>query len=158
MIRNTYSPVVVSPVPLSLSANKSGTLKIELSPFPGNNHNLIISMQSYTPNVQCSKTLVPDMEKKQCALLMNEMPATSNLQIFGPRGLSGVDVQLPYQLSGLCSLIVNTKGPVDPVSWYELWEGARAVSAICIRRGFGGISTGHGEQVERFQVTDHGHC
>lgn len=33
---------------------------------------------------------------------------------------------------------------MDTASWYEIWEGARAVAGMCTRRGLSGISTGHG--------------
>lgn len=80
------------------------------------------------------------------------MYVSENVQIFGPMGQPGVEVGLPQSwltpLShpfGSCTMVVNTRGPLDTASWYEMWAGAGAVAAMCVRRGLGGISTGQGE-------------
>jgi hypothetical protein len=110
----------------------------------GRKDNLIVSILSYTPHVTCSKITAPDLDKGQCAHVMNEMYADPQTHVFGPRGEAGVEAGLPYTWAGSCAVIVNTRGPLDTASWYEVWEGARAVAGMCVRRRLGGVSTGQG--------------
>lgn len=42
------------------------------------------------------------------------------------------------------STIDLTTGDSEESSYRELWEGAEAVYWMCIRRGHGGVSIGHG--------------
>ena len=78
------------------------------------------------------------------------MFATTDTQIFGPIGERGVEVELPklfYQPSvgaRSCAVLVNTRGPLDTSSWYEVWAGANAIMALCVSKSVGGISTGQG--------------
>lgn len=83
---------------------------------------------------------------------MNNMFASGNMQIFGPTGKPGVEVGLPQawliessSTMGPCAVVVNTRGPLDAASWFEMWAGAVAVVAMCVRGGLAGISTGQGE-------------
>lgn len=111
----------------------------------GKKDNLIISVQSYVPHVTCSKpgTAAP-VSPGQCALMMNDMYASTNPQVFGPRYEPGVEAGLPFAWAEKCAVIVNTRGPLDTATWYEIWEGARAVAGMCVRERVGGISMGHG--------------
>lgn len=91
------------------------------------------------------------------------MQASATSQIFGPERAhaQGVQVPLPRALNlispeGSCEVFINTGGRVDRVSWWELWVGMRAVSAICVERGEGGISTGHGRDGGVFVILKSG--
>ena len=46
-----------------------------------------------------------------------------------------------------CAVVVNTRGPLDTAGWFEVWAGAGAGAAMCVRRGLVGIGTGQGEFV-----------
>ena len=50
----------------------------------------------------------------------------------------------------LCVLQVDTSGPVDNVSWYDIWAAAVALTGICIRNGQTGKATDLGE-LRRYQ-------
>ena len=83
---------------------------------------------------------------------MNNMFASENMQIFGRTDEPGVDVGLPQawlmpssSTMGPCAVVVNTRGPLDTASWFEVWAGAVAIVAMCVRGGLAGISTGQGE-------------
>lgn len=82
------------------------------------------------------------------------MSASEEMQKFGPVEIPGVEVGLPQTWLasgsarlGSCVVVVNTRGPLDTASWFEMWAGAGAVGAICVKRGLVGISTGQGELV-----------
>lgn len=44
-----------------------------------------------------------------------------------------------------CVLEVDTTGPMDNVSWYDIWAAAVAVTGMCVRSGKTGKATGLGE-------------
>lgn len=120
----------------------------------GQKTNLIVTMLSYAPQVHCSAPRVPPPTDEACAELRNRMFASGNTEIFGPVEEPGVEAGLPQSWllpfsaqSGSCAVVVNTRGPLDTASWYEVWAGAGAVAAMCVRRGLVGISTGQGELV-----------
>lgn len=80
------------------------------------------------------------------------MFASDKREIFGPMEEPGVEVGLPQSWLrpfsadvGSCVVVVNTRGTIDTASWFEMWAGAAAVVAMCVRRGLVGISTGQGE-------------
>ena len=76
------------------------------------------------------------------------MFAGETARVFGPVGEAGVEAGLPQSATaGSCAVVVNTRGPLDTASWFELWAGAGAGAAMCVRRGLVGISTGQGEFV-----------
>lgn len=96
------------------------------------------------------------------------MFASANALVFGPMEEPGVEAGLPQSWLlptsaadlGSCAMVVNTRGPLDTASWFEVWAGAGAVAAMCVRRGLVGISTGQGEflvaLVERFGLIARG--
>lgn len=45
----------------------------------------------------------------------------------------------------LCVLEVDTTGPVEDVSWYDIWAAAVAVTGMCIRIGKTGKATDLGK-------------
>lgn len=80
------------------------------------------------------------------------MFASQNVEVFGPEEQPGVEAGLPQSWLaspsmglGSCAVVVNTRGPLDSASWFEMWAGAGAVAAMCVRRGMVGISTGQGD-------------
>lgn len=120
----------------------------------GQKTNLIVSVLSFAPRVHCSvpSGLVPADDA--CAELRNNMFASQNVEVFGPEEQPGVEAGLPQSWLaspsmglGSCAVVVNTRGPLDSASWFEMWAGAGAVAAMCVRRGLAGISTGQGDFV-----------
>ena len=74
------------------------------------------------------------------------------MQVFGPAREPGVEVGLPQAWAvessstrGPCAVLVNTRGPLDTANWFEVWAGAVAIVAMCVRGGLAGISTGQGK-------------
>lgn len=49
----------------------------------------------------------------------------------------------------LCLLEVDTTGPTEHVSWYDIWAAAVAVNGMCVRNGKTGKATRLGE-LKRF--------
>ena len=45
----------------------------------------------------------------------------------------------------LCVLEVDTTGPLEKVSWYDIWAAVVAVNGICVRNGKTGKAVGLGE-------------
>lgn len=45
----------------------------------------------------------------------------------------------------LCLLEVDTTGPIEDVSWYDIWAAVVAVNGMCVREGKTGNATGLGE-------------
>ena len=45
----------------------------------------------------------------------------------------------------LCYLEVDTMGPVDKVSWYDIWAAVVAINGVCVRNGKTGKATSLGE-------------
>lgn len=45
----------------------------------------------------------------------------------------------------LCVLEIDTTGPEENVSWYDIWAAAVAVNGMCVRMGMTGKATGLGE-------------
>lgn len=122
-----------------------------MSLSPGSRTNLIISIQSYIPNVRCAPPRAGHLPPNTtlCDEIAEGMVATPTMHVFGPRGAKNVQVALPYSLnlmspSGSCELLIGTRGPPDEVSWFDLYTGIRAISAMCVKRREGGISTGQG--------------
>lgn len=119
----------------------------------GQKSNLIVSVLSYTPHVHCSAPRAAPPTIKACAELQNRMFASADALVFGPMEEPGVEAGLPQSWLlptsaadlGSCAMVVNTRGPLDTASWFDVWAGAGAVAAMCVRRGLVGISTGQGE-------------
>ncbi|CAF9917148.1 MAG: hypothetical protein ALECFALPRED_011061 [Alectoria fallacina] len=116
----------------------------------GQKSNLIVSVLSYTPHVHCSAPRAAPPTIKACAELQNRMFASADALVFGPMEEPGVEAGLPQSWLlptsaadlGSCAMVVNTRGPLDTASWFDVWAGAGAVAAMCVRRGLVGISTG----------------
>ena len=90
------------------------------------------------------------------------MEASTETLVFGPgkQELPGVQVKLPRSINlispeGSCEVIVNTKGK-DTSSWFEMYAVAKALEAICVRKGQGGISGGHGKNGNMFSIVRSG--
>ena len=85
------------------------------------------------------------------------MGATTTPQIFGPGGDPKIQVVLPIALNlmsaeGSCELVVNTRSSRDTATWFEMYAAARAVQAMCVNKGEGGISIGQGQQGSIFVI------
>ncbi|KAL6721805.1 hypothetical protein ACLMJK_000910 [Lecanora helva] len=120
----------------------------------GAKSNLIISLQSYTPNIHCipSRAGHPVPNGTICAEISDGMEATTQIKTFGSGDLPGAEVSLPRSLNlmspeGSCEMIVNSKkGIVDTSSWFEIYKAVKALEAVCVAKGEGGISSGQGVQ------------
>lgn len=62
-------------------------------------------MTSYRPQVRC---FIPIRDgPRGCEDILDSMPATENLQLFGASGDQGVQVALPYELSNSKSSVAS---------------------------------------------------
>ena len=52
-----------------------------------------------------------------------------------------------FQVEGLCTVAVTTSWEKDTGTWGDLWLAAVAVKAMCVDRGFIGVSTHHGKLI-----------
>ena len=113
----------------------------------GTNSNLILSILPYTPQVICAPSRAghPSPNLTLCNEITGGMVATTQTQVFGPKDAPGVQVILPQSLNllspeGSCELVINSRRSLDSTSWFEIYTGAAAVQAMCVRKGEGGIS------------------
>ncbi len=90
--------------------------------------------------------------EKACTNELTLVPSIDIQQNFGPKGTSGVQVDLPMGWrerdppgSG-CAIAANTRDRVVVgISWAYLFEADSAINAKCVRQGKSGIWIGHGE-------------
>lgn len=132
--------------------NKGG-LAIDI----GGDNNLGVALASYEPHVQCVDgsigppgSTVPPL--KSCDAVVGLMFATKDIMSFGKVG-SGASNIVPGRDASpdhLCALEVDTTGPVENVSWYDIWAAAVAVNGMCVRSGKTGKATGLGENGNLF--------
>lgn len=131
----------------------TGGLAIDI----GGDNNLGVALVPYEPHVQCIDgsigppgSTVPPL--KSCNAIVGLMFATKDVTSFGKAG-SGAAKIVPGMDSSpdrLCVLEVDTTGPVEDVSWYDIWAAAVAVTGMCIRIGKTGKATDLGENGNLF--------
>ena len=116
-------------------------------------------MGVYEPKVQCRGDFA---FPKSCRDVVGDMPASTDLEIFGPRDAPSVMVALPLEIhsgkaprsctDGSSRLTISTKdddkcvlrlyttGRSDVVAWYRIWEAVQATFSMCGRFSQGGSS------------------
>ena len=119
--------------------------------FPGKNGNLALRVTPYRPNVVC---FAPGSgpPRLTCRVIIDDMPVGGKQQRFGPATDPEATVVIPWEFTTIarrCGIIIASvvKDASDTSDWYKLWAAANAVDYMCIRRGMGGIATGHGNAI-----------
>ncbi|KAL8942145.1 MAG: hypothetical protein Q9216_001830 [Gyalolechia sp. 2 TL-2023] len=102
----------------------------------GRHGRLSLTMTSYRPQVRCFQPIQDP--PAECVDIVESMPATKDLQVFGTDGDQGVQIDLPREIAN---------GP-SVTSWYRIWEEMVAVEGMCARQALDGqafaIETGRG--------------
>lgn len=139
---------------------------MERNESSGGDDNLLVSVSEYDPylwsdNVRCFGSAGGPGIKKSCNGLADRMDTSQSLEIFGPGGMAH-DYVTPYTLTACMSLALSDisyivtiystndrcyltlkSGPnnlfMGITSWYEIWEVAILVNAMCIRAGKKGV-------------------
>ncbi|KAL2055957.1 hypothetical protein ABVK25_003599 [Lepraria finkii] len=96
---------------------------------------------------QCKNPPPTGPPAQSCLSLLQSMPLGRSEQSFGLRG-SNADVELPRALHGAdgrCTLTLNTRGPIDWVTWDDIYEAVVEIDAICVRQGIRGVRANLGE-------------
>lgn len=130
-----------------------------------------VVLAPYEPHVQCVDgsigppgSTVPPL--KSCDAVVALMFTSKDITSFGKSGSGARNIvpgrdacKAPYAVNGilafadrvmaapdqLCVLEVDTTGPVENVSWYDIWAAVVAVNGMCVREGKTGKATGLGE-------------
>ncbi|KAL8715697.1 MAG: hypothetical protein Q9225_006304 [Loekoesia sp. 1 TL-2023] len=125
----------------------------------GDRRGIDLIIRTYTPHVQCSSSTATAPTFGTCLnILDSQVPNYRDVKVFGRSGEPNIDQALPQtfvdSLSRRCSLVVNTRGPVDSARWYDIWGAATAIDAMCGRQlpNKGGVATGLGEHGNIFAV------
>ncbi len=130
--------------------------------FIGGDNDLIVSLTSYQPEVQCTESTL--RYPQNCDSLLNKIKVSTEVIIFGDTNDPRVDVRTPYTVNERktpptllsTGLISNTD--VEPTarctakittvsfygvatSWYEIYKVLTAVNAMCVRQRKGGFAT-----------------
>ncbi|CAF9906187.1 hypothetical protein IMSHALPRED_004122 [Imshaugia aleurites] len=112
----------------------------------GGDNNVAVIMGVYEPKVQCRGDFA---FPKSCRDVVGDMPASTDLEIFGPRDAPSVMVALPLEIHSddeKCVLRLYTTGRSDVVAWYRIWEAVQATFSMCGRFSQGGSSRQLGQQ------------
>ena len=132
----------------------------------GGDNNLFVTVSEYDPflwsdNVRCFGSTGGPEILESCTGLADRMDASESSKTFGPQGLPH-DYLTPYTLTAGKNPTVYrmfrevTVGSIDnrcylkittypnnrytrTASWYELWEAAILINAMCIRHGKKGV-------------------
>ena len=132
----------------------------------GDGQNVDLVMASYVPNVDCKNYPGPPTEN--CQTIVNSMPASKYQKSWGTAHAPlNADITLPrtlresksnlgknqsyhqfaecFQIAGRkCMAIIETLGPTDVSSWYEIWQAVVALEGICVRNGLVGTARQRG--------------
>lgn len=104
----------------------------------GGDDNLAVLVAAFEPNVQCRGTF-PTWQS--CRDVLDDMPAGTDGETFGPPTDPAAGVHLPQQVESddsRCTLRLFTKGASDASTWYRIWSAAVAVFSVCVRNRRGG--------------------
>ena len=124
-------------------------------------------MGVFKPNIQCRGTFDTALS---CRDVLADMPASTEMEVFGPRDAPFVKEVLPQEVvSGKksaplrrtctspqqltmiimkgddkCIVKLFSTGTSDIVAWYSIWEAVEATFAMCARQLQGGGYRGLG--------------
>lgn len=112
----------------------------------GGDNNLAVVMAVFEPKVQCRGDFG---NPYSCKDILSDMPASTDLEVFGPRDTPFVKQILPLDVASRddkCVVKIYSTGRSDVVAWYQIWEAVEATFAICGRSWRGGSYRGLGLQ------------
>ncbi|KAG6986474.1 hypothetical protein G7Y79_00082g100900 [Physcia stellaris] len=111
----------------------------------GLHSHLSLIMTSYKPTVRCSNPVAH--EPRDCDEILLTMLTSRGTQTFGPAGVPGVQVHLPFEMAnGTLSPYPSPNYEAVPLStfvalsftrapalasWYQIWEEVVAVEGMC---------------------------
>ena len=121
-------------------------------------HSLSVIISQFKPNVVCRLPGRRPATLDSCQHLLNRMPVTTALQVFGKDGSAGVAIPLPQDLfdcesstSGFedaelkdtaatfrCDIQIDVQGPPQYTNWYSIWTAAVAAVGMCVTRDYDG--------------------
>lgn len=100
-------------------------------------------MSSYDPHAGCTGAPGPSLVDS-CYSITSRMPAARPSQrTFGTSDEVDADVEVLVSFPSdddRCTITVASAGAKDTVSWYEIWEAATAVNAVCGEKGQSGTA------------------
>ncbi|KAM0796950.1 hypothetical protein BDR22DRAFT_865029 [Usnea florida] len=99
-----------------------------------------------TPSVNCHGRLFGSIATS-CQSIISTMNVSESPIVFGPRNDPSSTVILPYirtSQDGLCAMTITNDGQKEVWSWYEAWEAAVTLSAMCAATARAGASFGLG--------------
>lgn len=113
----------------------------------GDNHlAVIIAAYQPTSEIRCRGLFLP---MESCENVLEDMPTTTETEVFGPLTDSTAQVHLPQAVQSddtKCMLtIFGTSTTSDKTSWYDIWEATAAIWSVCVRHGLGGSLSGVGD-------------
>ena len=130
-----------------------------------------MAIKQYSPrNIQCLDPIDGAPPPSKCDEVVELIPRTNPLVLFGPPSYGPREVQIPtgfddglgfsasYCFDGTdlrlaathrCAVVIdNPQGQSDMESWVHFWEEAVAINAMCVRRGMSGWSIGLGTFID----------
>lgn len=121
----------------------------------GQHSHLVVTMKENVPRVHCTPSDDPPVAM-MCENLLDAMPASKGLKLFGNCGIAGTDVEVPWTMATAdFACVVNvqmTAGMRDRrkvrASWYQVWEQAVALTRLCSHAGREGQATVYGPREE----------
>ncbi|KAF6241482.1 hypothetical protein HO173_000192 [Letharia columbiana] len=105
----------------------------------GGDNNIAVVMGVFEPKVQCRGNFDTSLS---CRDILADMPATTELEVFGPHDAPFVKEMLPLEVASAdnqCILRLFSTGRSDVVAWYRIWEAVEATFAMCGRFLEGGV-------------------
>lgn len=112
---------------------------------------LSVAVKSYKPDVTC-RSYPPYVDRGRCSIVLGMLPIARVPFVFtrtgstGPRRVKIPDGKNFTEPEGVCTAVVDLEDDKDDTgSWLDLWAGAVAVNAMCVKDGKAGMSFGHGE-------------
>lgn len=64
---------------------------------------LAVTLQEYEPDVTCQPRMPMRPDLDDCQEILQMMPTSEDVQMFGAKGEPGVEVELPFPLTGRTS-------------------------------------------------------
>ncbi|CAF9941111.1 hypothetical protein IMSHALPRED_002431 [Imshaugia aleurites] len=121
----------------------------------GGDGNLAAVLGTYHMPVSCRGTLA---SWHSCRSVLFDMSADSSPQVFGPSSDPAVTQDLPFRFVSSdykCAVNLFTTGQSDVATFYDIWQAATAIFAVCGRYGKGGSVRGLGDLNPKLQVAHH---
>ncbi|KAM0794089.1 hypothetical protein BDR22DRAFT_895497 [Usnea florida] len=114
----------------------------------GGGNNFAVRVSKFVPKVVCSPRPYPSdiSVRYACGAIVDSMEASTQNRLFAQHDIHepGVEESLPASYispdkgNPKCILRVSGTRPRDIATWYQIWEAATAIDAMCVRKGKGG--------------------